>query len=82
MYIWKFDIITKWTFHDEGDDGDAETFTVASNTFDLAWQKIKKIALTKKRKFVDDQYENEKPKTHFPVSTEVVGVKRLDWIDG
>lgn len=82
MYIWRFEVVTKWSFHDLDDDGDSENFVVAANTFDLAWTKVKKLALEKDRKFSETDEESLKTVTYRPLSTELISVERDEWIDG
>lgn len=84
QHIWNFTLVVKWSYDDEYEyEGDQETYDVVAPTFDKALEKVRKIALSKTRKFKDiDDDGNETGKVHYPVSSEVVEVKRGEWIDG
>lgn len=77
MFIWDFEVTTKWSFTAPEEDGDAETYVVSGNTFEKAFEKVKKLALSPKRKFVDE----ETNKIHKPVSIELIRCERKEWID-
>ena len=85
LFIWEFTCVTKWSFHQEDELGDEENYVVSSDCFDNACSKVKKLALSKSRIFLEEPDENnelEKSEKRIPISVEIVEVKRGNRIDG
>ncbi len=78
MHIWDCDVETKWNYHDKDESGDSENYVVAAENFDKACEKVKKLALSKSRKYKDEEDDS----SIVPVSLEFVKVERGTWIDG
>lgn len=80
QYIWNFTLAVTWSY-DDGHEGDQESYDVIAPTFDKALEKVRKIALSKNRKFKETDNDGNKV-VHYPVSSEVIEVHRGEWIDG
>lgn len=81
MYIWSFEVETKWSFHSDEDNGEIENYSVAAENFDKAWLKVQKIALAKTRAWNDTDDDGIKHKW-YPVSTDLISLNRGEWLDG
>lgn len=78
MYIWNIVVNTRWSYHDIYEDGDKEGYDVSGKNFEHAYEKVKKIALSKKNGFKDDETQE----FHYPIGIELISVQRGVKIDG